>query len=396
MTTTDFPFRETLAQFMLWPGQRPVLRACLLEGQAGRDAWREMTAAGRDLKGMFGDLPTPFKGLLPLLSAAARRCGAELADRDRTYLNTAYAREERRIAAYSRISQRLLRRLESVPGGPLVVDGSALAETLYEVPFERHSHDIHLLFADREALAAAVAALRQDGLESGDATPGEGTTTVQLPHPSGLSVVLSRRLFESALHALPPADLWAHAESRVIDGVPARILSPSDTLLYLCGRLQTSGPAPNPLWICDAWRLVRGRRDLDWSRLVRGADTAALALPLATLLCSLRDDLRLDIPTEPVERLVRLGRRQRDRDAYFASVRGGSGLAAFGLLRHLRRPGEGWAALRHLLFPSAWMLQTVYGATTPAQRCRLYALRPLRFVAARLGKAARRNPRQAA
>ena len=387
MTTTEFPFRETIAQYMLWPGQRPVLRACLLDGQAGRDAWRDLTAGNRDLKGMFRDLPPPFKGLLPLLSAAARRCGAELADRDRTYLNTAYTREEHRIAAYSRISRAVLQRLEPLPRGPLVVDGNALAETLYEVPFERHSHDIHLLFPDQEALAAALAALRLDGLGSGDATPGEGTTTVRLPHPSGMSVVLSCRLFESVLHSLPAADLWAHGERRAIDGVPARILSPTDTLLYLCGRLQTSGPAPNPLWICDAWRLVRGRRDLDWSRLVGGADAAALALPLATLLCYLRDDLELDIPTQPVERLVRLGRGRRARDAYFASVRGGSGRAAFGLLGHFRRPGEGWATLRHLIFPSAWMLRTVYGATTPAQRCRLYALRPLRFVAARLRRA---------
>jgi len=384
VTTTDFPFREALAQFMLWPGHVPVLRACLLDDQAGRDAWHELTAGDRDLKGIFRDLPTPFKGLLPLLCAAARRCGADLADRDRTYLNTAYAREEHRIAAYSRISRTVLRRLEPVAGGPIVIDGSALAETLYAVPFERHSHDIHLLFADREALSAAVDGLREDGLGAGVAAPGEETTTVRLPHPSGLSVVLSRRLFESAMHTLPAADLWGHAESRAVDGVASRILSPSDTLLYLCGRLQSAGPAPNPLWICDAWRLVQVRRDLDWSRLVDGADAAVLALPLATLLCYLRDELALDIPAAPIQRLVRLARRQREQDAYLASVRGGSGRAAFGLLRHFRRPAEGWAALRHLLFPSAWMLQAVYGATTPAQRWRIYALRPLRFVAARL------------
>jgi hypothetical protein len=388
VTTTDFPFREALVRDMLWPEQRSVLRACLLEGQAGRDAWHDLTTAGGgDLKGIFRDLPSPFKGLLPLLCAAARRCGAELADRDRTYLNTAYAREEQRIAAYSRISRAVLQRLEPLPRGPLVVDGSALAETLYEVPFERHSHDIHLLFADREDLAAALMALQQDGLGAGEATPEERIASIRLPHPSGLSVVLSRRLFESVLYSLPPADLWTHAERHVIDGVPARILSPSDTLLYLCGRLQTSGTAPNPLWICDAWRLIRRRRDLDWSRLVSDADRAALALPLATLLCYLRDDLELDVPVEPVERLARLGRGGRARDAYFVSVRGGSGRAAVALLRHFRRPGEGLAALRHLLFPSAWMLQAVYGATTPAQRCRLYALRPLRFVAARLRRA---------
>lgn len=354
--THPVPFYPAVERHMLWPEARPILRAALLDGEAGSAAW-QLLLGGTD-QHPLRDLPDSFKALLPLLFTGARRTGVALPEADATVLRTAHLREERRIATYDRIVVDVLRRLSAAGTEPLLVGGAALAAMLYDSPADRHSHDIDLLLDDDDAVAAAAATLDHAGRVVRDEATG-AQASVRLP--SGMHAHLASRPLRHRFADIAVPALRSRAMQVRVRDYDVITLSPPDALVVAGGRAWIGGP-PAPLWLCDMWKLSARLTTEDWSHVIDLAGDTRLALPAAALLHSLRRDLDAPVPDEAIELLAeRVATDPAQRDAFLYRYRIRAGIGALGLLRRDDMAGHRRDIVRHLVVPSADHIAVLHG-----------------------------------
>ena len=154
-----------LAAVLPTPEQTWLLRACLLDGEAEREAWHIWHALAGDAKAAMVEDRWSVKRLLPALYVALRRSGAEVDATLLSYLKLAYVREQMRATTYRRICGELVAVLAAAGVPAVLLRGGALVATVYDDPAVRHCHDVAFLVQPAD-LARADAALRAAGLTS--------------------------------------------------------------------------------------------------------------------------------------------------------------------------------------------------------------------------------------
>ena len=292
---------EILSILMPSPEETQLLQACLWPGEPGRQAWTKWQRGVGDPVELLKNGNERLKSLLPLIYTGLRDNNIVVEESLQTCLRTGYMREELRINTYRRILSRVLSAYTEKQIPLIVLRGAALAETVYDSP-SRHSGEIEILFGDFESFRAALSSL-PSGFQVSDGEIGPAIRQIKLVHESGLPLFLHLKPIPIAYYDLSFKDLWKRSQIRTIAGVPARILSPTDNLMQVCGTAFCSRSRRSLLWAFDSWLIITKYSKLDWNGLLTSARRHHLELPLSITLGYLAEELNAPIPVSFLESL---------------------------------------------------------------------------------------------
>jgi putative nucleotidyltransferase-like protein len=372
----------------LLPGlnQTKLLRACLYRGAAGQAAW----SAWRDsveTAGQSGEPgPASPRSKLMLLAAAQSEQALPAPPALLTTLRTAALRAELRSQTFFAIHSQLQQALVAAGIRPVVLRGTALAATTYARPALRHCHDLDLLvpLAEQERAAAVLLAA---GLQPGGEPTGPGSRG--FTHPSGLPVVLHGRLFSLDYANSAQAAMVARAEPAE-PLKQALALAPADALLHVLGHAALAPRRPGSLWPIDAWLLISGQPDLNWTGLVETARVCRLTLPVFNLLRYLADELAAPVPSGVLEQLANHVPDALEREGALFGAQAAGGWSYPGFLRRAGSWRARAAVLQWLLLPSPAYLAAVGNDCRPDRLPLYYVERLLRQVERELAGRTRR------
>ena len=384
------PLCDTLAVLLPTPHETALLRACLHTGEPGREAWGAWCERVGDAKAAFKEDRAGIKRLLPLLSTALQANGAVVDSAVLSYLRAAYVTEELRGATYRRVCASVLSTLTAHGIPVLALKGVALTEQLYGSWALRHSHDIDLLLRDEDCEHVARLLLPL-GFVTVPAHRRSGA--LRLIHSSGLPLELHTRLFRLPFYRPPLEEMWGRSHTRVIAGIPTRILSPADNLFHVCGQASCCRGRESLQWACDAWYLLLRHPNLDWDVLLDASSRSRFALPLSVLLAYLARELQAPIPAFVIERLDACASRADAIERQVALL--GARSAPRGTFRSLLRHSADWLTraeiVKWMLLPSPQYLRSTGQLLTWWSLPGSYLMRPLRYLARRSKHRVRRG-----
>jgi hypothetical protein len=351
--------RDAMGAVMPDPLETSLLRACLLSGDAGREAWQRVERDSGDLRELFRADHGSRKRLGPLLAWAVRRNAIPADPALLTVLRTSHLREELRSEIYCGILSQVLGRLEALDIRVLVLGGAAFGSTLYDAPVLRHSHDIDLLVGEADVDRAA------HDLES---CGFRRTGPSQLEHRRSLPVNLHRRLLPAEDGEFSFAGVWSRRRRAQVGDHSGFVLSPGDSLFQVLGRAALSPNRRSLQWVCDARMLVDRMDERDWSVFVDQVSTTRLALWYWVMLDYLALALGAGVPASVRSAIqaqaAGAGPVERDLALYAARADSGSS----GMQQVLRGSSAAVRArlLAWLLFPSPGYMRSAYGSRGPA------------------------------
>ena len=378
---------DALAAVLPTPEQTLLLRACLLDGEDARDAWRAWQKLAGDAKAAMVEDRWSVKRLLPALYVALRRSDAEVDATLMSYLRLAYVREQMRATTYKRIRADIVTLLRQSNVPAVLLRGGALSATVYADPAVRHCHDLAFLVKPDD-LARASDALRGAGLTSIAFAPEEASPYAALIHETSLPIELHGRLFVVPTYDLPWDEVWPRSEVVSLGPVDGRVLSPSDALLHVCCHAFYSSSRESLRWVGDAWHIVKRGR-VDWERLGASAERGRLALPTLVTLRYLAGALGANVPRAVLERLVAAAERApvEERDVALRAARTGSCESVTGLLGRVH---GGWRVraltVSWLLFPSQAYVRDATATRGGAGAALHYLRRPVNYLRGRLSR----------
>lgn len=357
--------------------QTAALRASLFDGEAGRCAWADWQQRHGGPEKLVG-AEGPGR-LLPMLAEASCRNQIELQPDVRRILRTARLWEQLRAKRFSAICQNALEALKKREIDFVVLRGTALANTDYSDAALRHCHDCDLLIRpdQRDGAVRALLASRFS-LASCERRSGS-TVTV---HESGLPIRLHEKLFPIPHYAAPIDEMWARAQTRHVYGVKARIFSPPDMLLNVCGHAACSESREYLTWVCDSWMILAKNATLNWQLFSEMAGRCNLGLPLAVLTRYLAQEIGAPIPDTVLVHLQQesVAADAADREAALFGAMAGSRGGLRGILKSAKGWGDRMILAKWLLFPAPrfirWKYQIQHRWLTPVY----YVWRPIRGV----------------
>ncbi len=377
---------DALAAVLPTPEQTWLLRASLLDGEAGREAWRTWHAIAGDAKAAMVEDRWSAKRLLPALYVALRRNEATVDATLFSYLKLAYVREQMRAATYRRICGDTVTVLRDAGVPAVLLRGGALVATVYDDRAVRHCHDLAFLVQPGD-LQRAESSLRRAGLERLAYAPSESAPYAALRHETSLPVELHGRLFAVTMYDLPWPDVWPRTREVAIGETTARVLSPAHSLLHVCCHAFYSASRESLRWVGDAWHILRRNADLDWEMFCGDAERGRFTLPLLVTLRYLAESLGANIPGAALARLETAAARAPavERDVALLAARTGSCESVTGLLTRTRG-GRRVRALTvlWLLFPSWTYASGVVERRGGAGVLLHYLTRPINYLRARI------------
>jgi hypothetical protein len=273
-----------------------LIRAAVLEGDAGRAAWSKWRRRG-DLDAV--DLAS--HRLLPQLYRNLVTLGVE--DSLLGRLKGVY-----RYHWYA--NQLLLRRggetiaaLEAAGIRTLVLKGAALGALHYGDRGARPMNDLDIL-VPRDAAPEAMRVLRANGFIP-EVEPPEAMLGIR--HSENFEDEDGRSVDLHWYALAQPAnddDFWAAAVPVEVGGVPTLALCPADELLYACVHGLCLNPVSPIRWVADALIVIRSAEGrLDWSRLVERGVARRLTVTLGAALEYLRNEFAAPVPVETLAAL---------------------------------------------------------------------------------------------
>jgi hypothetical protein len=364
------------------PEQTWLLRACLLDGEAGREAWHTWHALAGDAKAAMVEDRWSVKRLLPALYVALRRNEAVVDATLLSYLRLAYVREQMRATTYQRICGDVVAVLAAADVPALLLRGGALAATVYDDPAVRHCHDLAFLVRPQD-IPRAADALQNAGLTPLAHAPNAESPYAALRHETSLPVELHGRLFTVPMYELPWEELWLRACDVTIGGRATRVLSPADALLHVSCHAFSSASRESLRWVMDAWHILRRDGAVAWEVLGASAERGRLALPALVTLRYLVESLGAPVPAPVLDRLEAAVARAPvvERDVALRAVRNGACESVSALLGRTR---GGWhvraLTVAWLLFPSRAYVRDVAAGREGAGVLFHYLERPINYL----------------
>jgi hypothetical protein len=382
------PLFETLSAILPTPSDTRLLRACLQEGERGREACDTWLKSHADPESEYARefVAREFvKSLLPLLFVSVRSHSIAVSNSFLTVLRTAALREQLRTKTYYDICGRVLSTLARNAVPAILLQGAALAKTVYPDPALRHSHRLDLLI-ERRHINQLVGLLAPLGFSRSSTTLRHGGHDFEIIHESGLPLAVHHELFEIPFYNTAVRDLYSRAVPAAINGIRTQVLSPADALLHACGEATYSVRQESWWWVLDSWFIVNRCRDLDWDLLLDTSKRTHLALPLSVMLTYLAEELDCPFPADFLHRLSAVACKVPSIDRELALF-GARQSPRCGFRRLIRDTGN-WRGrlyvIKWMLLPSAsytvWENQLPHLWLLPVQ----YLYRPLRYVSARI------------
>jgi hypothetical protein len=368
--------------------QTMFLRACLHQGEAGRDAykfWRQMVD---DPIMYFRNDAAGTKRLLPLFYDTVKRNRLVVEKQFLIYLRAAGFTEEIRFGAYREACGEVLDILNRTGIVYLVLKGAAYAEVLYRIPCLRHSDDLDLLVCEKD-LFRATKVLLKAGLKPYSYPLDVGTHHLaKIIHKSGLSVELHRRLYDPYCYYFPFEDLWLKSQPARVAGRESRVLGPVDSLVNILTHATLCRSQRSLRWVCDAWLLVSNCPEFDWHQFVDTVFYSKTELPTSYTLTYMADKLQLPVPDWVLAVLCKKTHQAsfKQRCAFIYGVRNNYP-KEFSAILHM--PGGIGLRLRQLLwlyFPFLLILPLTGGMRIPALAPFYYLLRVSKIIMRRLMK----------
>jgi len=276
-----------------------LLRAALLEGEAGQNAWKRWRG-GADIE----RLDAGSQRLLPQLyrNVQAHATGDPLLERLKGVYRHAWSANGMLFSD----ARRLLEALARADIRAVVLDGIALV-TLYYRDHGARAIDSMVIMISPDEIPRAAQVLAAEGW--GSAEPERLTRPG--PYTSQARLLGARRPVDLLWDPFPEGctpdirqGFWVNAEPAEIAGVASLVLAPGDELLRICVRAARWEEPPPFRRLADALLLLReaGRR-VDWGRLVDQARRARVVLPVLASLSMLRDVLDVPVPDDTLRRL---------------------------------------------------------------------------------------------
>ena len=368
------------------PVETLLLRACLLPGEPGLEAWKIWCDRVENPSKIFEDNRIGLKGLLPLVRKGLEGTGFDDDKGLLTYARAAYLHEERRYAAYRNICTQVLSALNTANIPVVALKACVVAETAYQEPADRHCHALDLLVNDDD-LARAGAVIEGVDFTKPKIQLRPGPDHVSYRHRFGLPVELHTRLLVLPHYRLPIDDIRGRTEPRSIAGVPTTILSPADNLLHICGLAAGERVRANLRWVCDSRQILIRSPGLDWNVFLDTVRPCGLALPMYVLLRYLADELDAPVPGDVLQKLREDARRAepRDREAALFGAVVGLGSAKQALFDPTASRRSRIEVAKYILAPSPACVRWSFPGsghwpTLPL----LYLFRPIRYAVWRI------------
>lgn len=278
--------------------QRLLLRAALLDGPEGREAW-EVWRRETDIE----RLDPGSQRLLPLLYRTARSYAADdpLLDRLKGVYRHTWSANGLLLLDAGRVLRALVRAGVHV----VALDGTALVVRYYQDRGARAADSIAVLVSpDDVPMAAGV--LAEEGWRSDPPDlPGAG------PYTSQARLVGGHRAVDLLWDPFPEGcgpgigdEFRASSEPGEVAEVACRLLSPTDELLRTCVRAARWEEIPSFRRLADAQVILRtaGAR-VDWDRLADHAVRVGVVLPVLAALSLVREVLDAPVPADTLRRL---------------------------------------------------------------------------------------------
>ena len=256
-----------------------------------RNDWYQWLDAVRDPVTHLRSDTSGLRRLSPLLLNAAKRNGLPIEGAFLTTLRSAYFREELRTRALRGILTPLLAALHAEKSRVILVNGVALAHSVYPDPVLRHCHDIDLYCSAFETEDVASLLIRLGYREA-----AVGAAHMSFTHASGLLVELHHRLLGLNDTGGTFAAVYARSRRLEIDGNPVHILAPENALIQICARGLAAGVAARPGLVCDAWMLLNHGPRPDWRLVLKAARGNSLPEDLENVMTFLSDELGANVP----------------------------------------------------------------------------------------------------
>lgn len=278
-----------------------LLRATLLRGEGGRQAWEDWCRVVGDPVRALGADVRHIKVLVPLLASNLRANAVDIPRSFATYAKAAHLTEAMRMTAYGRECGRVLSLLNSHGLDQVVMKGAALAATVYSDPALRHAHDFDVLVRQQD-LTRAEHVMRLNGFSASRRVGDDLHHLAPLANALGFTVELHRRPAQ-IYPGFDAAGVWTRSVSARVAGCDTRVPSRADSLLLAALHAATGG-AGNVRWVCDVWLLAEGLGRPDWNLLADIALDSSASLPLALVLGYISDSIGPVVPPEILDRVT--------------------------------------------------------------------------------------------
>jgi hypothetical protein len=315
------------------PEQQWMLRAAILPGQAGRDAWQNWIATAD-----IDHLDAGSFRMIPLLYRNLKRIGIEheLLGRFRGIHHRAWYENQ---MALHKLSQ-LLRTFHEADVPTLILKGAALALLYYKDLGLRPMADLDVLVPVNKA-ADVIGRLRDAGWRSVEALPRRITEDYLLAvkacnmirNESDPKLDLHWHVFQECLEPESDLDLWERSVPVRCGEVASRALSPADQFLHTCAHAMEWNAIAPMRWVSDAMAVLSAVPDFDWDRVLHQAGRRRLVLTLQSMLPYLRRLVDAPIPDPVMEQLQNLPVTPIELDWMKIRTRGISQLTVFDLFK---------------------------------------------------------------
>jgi Uncharacterised nucleotidyltransferase len=345
-----------------WPSrdEEMLLRACLLEGNGARSAWRSVESEF-DIDRASGEVLR----LLPLLGSNLRlhEIDTPMLPRLRGLHRKSWLLNHLLMAHTAEIVRHLDE--DGIPS--IVLKGCAIGLGYYGDLGLRPMGDIDLMVRPAD-IGAAVERLTSDGwTDYTERKPG-GTVfrhahTYSLWRGGDVGCDLHWMIGEHML--LGPGEdptplFWPAARRLEVAGVPTLALSPTDQLLHVILHGAQPQNASRLQWIADATMILRSA-EIDWNRFEELAIRVRDTIRISDALAYLNDPFARGVPAGSVARLRAHPVSRFDRLEYALASRDvGTGVGMFpATFATYVRETRGWSLGRRTrLFPT--FLQEVW------------------------------------
>jgi hypothetical protein len=189
----------------------------------------------------------------------------------------------------------------------------ALDLRYYPRPGSRAINGVYLL-VQPEAAIASIALLERCGWKASVQSPHAllySGTSCPFVDASGGRLMLSWRTLRAEVN---DDSVWSASEELTVGQQPARAIGATDALLDCCGVGSDWPAAPTLQRVADAGVVLRTAADrVDWDRLARRAEQAAMVLAVRELLEYLSHVLQSPVPATALETLATLRVSALDR-----------------------------------------------------------------------------------
>jgi len=264
-----------------------LLQTIVAPALAVPPAWSEWLAlAGSDPTREIASDRIGARQLMPLILSRLELAGCVIPSEMRTVMRTARTREKLRWETLSPICAGLLSALASDGVACTVAGGVALAAA-FDEPWDRHSHDLELVVAERDH-DRVVGILESTRLARRGVAP---TGATMMDHPSGLPVVIHRHLFDEPGFGHLGVALEKSLVETELFGVRCRTLDATAMLVHVLARAVESPRWRSVLqWVVDAAALMDRADETRFGDLIARSGASGLIGRMKTFVTALAID----------------------------------------------------------------------------------------------------------